>query len=74
MATGKAVSINDIANLVIAKIGSKSKLVYEKERPGDIKHSLASIEKTSADLQFYPEYNLIEGLKETIDYFAERLK
>ena len=74
VATGKAVSINDIANLVIAKIGSKSKLVYEKERPGDIKHSLASIEKTSADLQFYPEYNLIEGLKETIDYFVERLK
>ena len=41
VATGKAVSINDIANLVIAKIGSKSKLVYEKERPGDIKHSLS---------------------------------
>ena len=31
VATGKAVSINDIANLVIAKIGSKSKLVYEKK-------------------------------------------
>ena len=74
VATGSAISINDIAKLVIAETGSKSPIVYEKERPGDIKHSLASIEKTKAELHFNPEYDLLKGLKETINYFAAKLK
>ena len=74
VATGKAISINDIAKLVISETGSKSQIVYEKERPGDIKHSLASIEKTKEELHFNPEYDLLKGLKETINYFAAKLK
>ncbi|PKL82321.1 MAG: dTDP-glucose 4,6-dehydratase [Ignavibacteriae bacterium HGW-Ignavibacteriae-3] len=72
VATGKAISINDIAKLVIAETGSRSKIVYEKERQGDIKHSLASIDKTTSELNFKPEFDLIKGLKETINYFAEK--
>ncbi len=74
VATGNAISINEIAKLVISEIGSKSQIVYEKERPGDIKHSLASIEKTKEELNFNPEYDLLKGLKETINYFAAKLK
>ncbi len=73
VATGKAISINDIARLVIAETRSKSEIVYEKERPGDIKHSLASIDATTSQLNFQPEYDLMKGLKETINYFAKKL-
>ncbi len=71
VAGGNAISINDLVNLVISETGSKSKIIYEKERPGDIKHSLASIESTKKDLNFNPKYDLIKGLKETIKYFVE---
>jgi UDP-glucose 4-epimerase len=73
VAAGKAISINDIAKLVIEETGSKSRLVYEKERPGDIKHSLASIKTTEELLNFKPGYELMQGLKETIAYFSKKM-
>ena len=74
MATGQAISINEIAKLVLSETGSKSEIIYEMERPGDIKHSLASIETTKSELNFEPEYDLMKGLKETINYFTQQLK
>ncbi len=74
VASGKAITINEIAKIVINELQSRSKIVYEKERPGDIKHSLASIKETEAQLSFYPEFDLMEGLKETIKYFKNKLK
>lgn len=69
VASGKAISINEIVNVILKLTGSKSKIIYSKERDGDIKHSLASIEETKQKFNFYPEYDLERGLKMTIDYF-----
>jgi len=74
VAIGKAVSINEIAKLVIAETKSKSKIIYEEERIGDIKHSLASIKETKAKLNFMPEIDLVKGFKETIKYFSSKMK
>jgi len=74
VATGKAISINEIAQIIIEELQSKSKIIYGKERAGDIKHSLASIDGTERQLNFSPQYDLTEGLKETIKYFVERMK
>ncbi len=74
VASGKAITINEIARIVIDELKSSSKIVYEKERPGDIKHSLASIQETEEQLTFHPEYDLMEGLKRTIKYFRNKLK
>jgi UDP-glucose 4-epimerase len=72
VALGKATSINMIANEIIKLTGSKSKIVYEGERTGDIKHSLASIENTQMELGFAADYSLEEGLEETIKFFSNR--
>lgn len=69
VALGKSISINEVATEIIKLTNSKSQIVYEEERKGDIKHSAASIKETMEYLNFYPENSLIEGLKETIDYF-----
>jgi len=74
VASGKAITINEIADIVITELQSRSKIIYEKERPGDIKYSLASIKETEEQLNFHPEYDLMEGLKETIKYFKNKLK
>ena len=71
VACGSAISINQLVNLVLELTNSKSKIRYEKERAGDIKHSLASIEETKLKLNFQPKHDLHEGLKETINYFIQ---
>lgn len=72
VASGRAITINEIAKIIIEELQSKSKIIYEKERPGDIKHSLASIEETKDLLKFIPEFDLTKGLKETIKYFIKK--
>ncbi len=69
VAGGKAISINEIVNVVLDETKSSSKIVYEKERTGDIKHTLASIKETEEKLDFKPNVNLMDGLRETIKYF-----
>jgi UDP-glucose 4-epimerase len=72
VANGSSISILNLAKHIIEEIGSKSKIIFADERPGDIKHSLASIEDTKEKLNFIPEYSLTDGLKETISYFSEK--
>jgi UDP-glucose 4-epimerase len=74
VANGSAISINEIASLIIKITQSKSPIIYEKKRPGDIKDSLASIETTKEKLKFNPQVNLKEGLEETINYFQSIYK
>lgn len=74
VACGGAISINDMAELIISQTNSSSSIVYEPERPGDIKHSLADISQTKQVLKYSPSYDLIEGLKQTIEYFVCEFK
>ncbi len=46
---------------------------YEPERLGDIKHSLATIDKAKMLLGYHPMYDLREGLREAIDWYIENL-
>ncbi|MCB0751227.1 MAG: NAD-dependent epimerase/dehydratase family protein [Ignavibacteriae bacterium] len=73
VANENAISINDLAKLIIKTTNSQSKIIYEKERPGDIKHSLASIKETKEKLNFKPSFDLTSSLETTIKYF-ENLK
>jgi nucleoside-diphosphate-sugar epimerase len=46
-------------------------IFYQDVRPGDIKHSLADISKANKGFGYLPEYNIVEGLKETIKWFQK---
>ncbi|MDQ7815808.1 MAG: NAD-dependent epimerase/dehydratase family protein [Melioribacteraceae bacterium] len=74
IASGTATSIKEIAEIILNETGSKSEIVFEKGRPGDIKHSLASIFETDKALNFSPKIELKTGLKKTIEYFANLAK
>jgi len=67
--SGVSISINDIAKLIIELINSKSRIIHEKERQGDIIHSLTSITKANRILGFAPKYDIRTGLKNTIEWF-----
>lgn len=48
--------------------------VYGPNRPGDIPHSLASIEKAKELLKYAPKYSFKEGLKEAVHWYWNNLK
>ena len=69
LASGQCITINDLAETVCHLTGSRSKIKYTPDRLGDVKHSLASIEKLRA-AGFAPEGNLRKDLSATIEYFT----
>ena len=70
VALGQTTTINNIAKIIIEETKSKSEILYESVRAGDIKHSHASIDNTVEKLKFKPRFSLAEGLKETIKYYT----
>ncbi len=65
---GASTTINHIASEIIKAAGSSSKIDHQPERAGDVKHSLASVEKLTK-AGFRPVSNLNEGLTATLRYF-----
>ncbi|MCC9017171.1 SDR family oxidoreductase [Flavobacterium lipolyticum] len=53
---------------------SDVEIVYGANRPGDIPHSLASIDKARKMLGYDPKYSLQEGLKEAVGWYWKNLK
>lgn len=72
VARSEKMTINVLAHTIIKTIGSKSKVRYEAERPGDIKHSVADISRIRA-AGFEPRHDLADDLRVTIDYFSRKL-
>lgn len=70
VASGKSISILQLAEIIINKTKSSSKIIFEKERSGDIKHSLASIKETEEILKFKNQYSIEEGIDQTIKYYS----
>ncbi len=67
IASGKNITINQLAKLVITIAGKNVGLIHQEPRPGDIRHSLADISKART-FSYEPKYSLEVGLGETIRY------
>lgn len=66
-------TIIDLANKVIEKTGSRSKIIY-KELPGDDpKKRKPDISLAMDKLKWFPSVKLDDGLIKTIDYFQKEL-
>lgn len=49
-------------------------VVHGANRPGDIPHSLACIEKARKNLGYDPKYNMRQGLEEAVEWYWNNLK
>lgn len=72
IACGKRTSLNQLAGIIMEILGLEAGLIHEKPRPGDIQDSLADISAARNELGYEPEYDLMSGLKETVDWFRKR--
>ncbi|MGN0867268.1 MAG: NAD-dependent epimerase/dehydratase family protein [Oligosphaeraceae bacterium] len=73
IAYGGVITINDLAKKIIQITGSRSEIIHQAERAGDVKHSYAAIDKLKGT-GFQPCSNFEEGLAATIQYFRSLQK
>ena len=66
IAYGGKITINDLASEIIRLTNSKSKIVHLPERAGDVKHSMAAVDKLKAT-GFVPAHTFAEALAYTIE-------
>jgi UDP-glucose 4-epimerase len=66
VATGRSVSINELARSMIGIFGADLEPVYEPERPGDIKYAQVDISAARKALGYSPAGRLEEVLKEML--------
>lgn len=74
IASGKRISINELAHEVIKMLGEDLETIHTEPRKGDIRHSLADISSAKRELGYELEYTLERGLKATIEYFGKMVK
>lgn len=60
------VTLNQVVSHIAKGLNTKAKVRYVNERPGDIKHSLASIRKAETLLGYAVKVNFEEGINELI--------
>ncbi|MDD3818303.1 MAG: NAD-dependent epimerase/dehydratase family protein [Actinomycetota bacterium] len=64
---GERVSLNEIVKYLERKKGERIEVIYEEERKGDVRSSLASLEKIKKDLNYRPLVEFFRGLDSLID-------
>ena len=72
VAYGKKMTINNLAESITSLTGSKSQIKHQSERSGDVKHSLASIEKLLS-IGLKPTFDFNNGLDKTIEFFKKQI-
>jgi UDP-glucose 4-epimerase len=70
VAYGGKITINQLASTICRLTGSRSEIRHAAERAGDVKHSLASVQRLH-EAGFKPQGSLPAGLQATVDYFAK---
>jgi len=71
VAMAQSVSINQLVGAISDKMKKKPKIIHEKERAGEMKRMVASIEKIGKRLGFRPAIAIKEGISRTVDYYEK---
>lgn len=73
IATGRPVSVTELSQTLNTILGASLEPIFEKEREGDIRHSLADTTKSRNMLAYEPQTAFEEGLKKTVDWYRHTL-
>src|SRR5271170_1390293 len=68
------ISVLELVNAILAKMGSKLKPEIQNQASNEIRHQFLSAERARTDLNWKPRFTLDQGLEETIAWYREALK
>jgi UDP-glucose 4-epimerase len=72
--TGKSRTLNDVYDGIAKALGFEGKPIYGAPRAGDVKHSLASIDRARTELGYSPNTDFQQGLEKTVAWYLEGKK
>ncbi len=72
IASGRSWTVNELYGTISQLMGADLAPLYLEARPGDIKHSLADV-SSAKSLGFSPLGEFKTNLKETVDYFVDKM-
>jgi UDP-glucose 4-epimerase len=71
IATGVRLTLNEVFESLKQVTGFRGDAIYDGERVGDVKHSLADISAASDAFGYRPLIGFEEGLRRTVDWYSE---
>ena len=71
LGSGDSITINRLAELMIEISGKKTAITYEPERPADVKHCKANVQKAAEILDFRAEVALQDGLEAYMRWYVD---
>ncbi len=69
VATGRRATLNETLRLLRGMTGYSGTPLYEAERGGDIKHSLADISAAEKSMGYRPKVSFEDGLRKTVEWY-----
>jgi len=73
IACNSRTSLNEIIDLLKELLDTDVETIYQDERPGDVKHSLADVSLAREAIGYEPKVFFAEGLRKAIDWYRENL-
>jgi len=74
IASGEEISIETVIKLIMKYLNCAKPVVYERERPGDVRRHIANIYLAEDLIGFKPTVGFEDGLDLTVDWYKENLK
>lgn len=72
IACNQQTTLKELVSAIVEELGSSVEAMYDSERTGDVKHSLADVSKAKSVLDYEPDILFKEGLTKTIAYFRDQ--
>lgn len=69
---GDRTTINELWRIIAEEVGTDVDAQHTEPRPGDVCHSLASLERVQADLGYAPGVDVMDGLRRTVQWYREQ--
>lgn len=65
------VSINELFKIITSILNKNLNPIYVEKKEGDLTNSYMSYEKIFKEMRWKPEYKILQGIKETIEYYRK---
>ena len=66
---GDRITITELVERINDVLGTDIEPIYDDPRPGDVRHSMADLERVREQLGYDPEIGFQEGLERTVEWF-----
>lgn len=79
VAVGERTTLNELFSILKSELKTQ-KIIYKYDpvfmdfRPGDVRHSQASIDKIKSEIGYYPKFNIRDGVEESIKWYVKNLQ